>query len=53
MARTPSEAIHAARTGYEPAHSIRFEGVSEDRVRQVVRRHYDVDDHHVIVEEIT
>lgn len=50
-ARTPIEAIHAARTGYEPAHSIQPVGVSRDRIRQVDRLHYVVDDNTVIVEE--
>lgn len=52
MARTPREAIHAARTGYEPVHSIVYTGTSRDRIRHVDRMHYDVDTDHVIVEEV-
>jgi len=50
QARTALEAIHAARVGYEPAHSIRFTDVSLDRIRNITRFHYNVDEHDVIVE---
>lgn len=50
--RTPVEAIHASRTGYEPAHCIRATGIVRDRVRGIDRLHYDVDDITAIVEEV-
>jgi hypothetical protein len=50
QASTARAAIHAARTGFEPAHSIRAVGTSRDRMRAVERFHYDVDEQHVIVE---